>query len=80
VACDVLRGTFRFADFYWRRARRLLPAAYAMIAVCVLFAPFLLTDFEMGDFFKQVFGALTFTANVVRCPRNQQREELESSG
>lgn len=65
VARAVRSGTFSFADFYWRRARRLLPAVYATIAASVLLAPCLLTDLEMSDFVKQVFGALTFTANVV---------------
>ena len=64
VARAVQGGTFNFADFYWRRARRLLPAAYVTIAICVLLAPLLLTDLEMNDLVKQVFGAVTFTAKA----------------
>ena len=65
LARAVQGGTFSFRDFYWRRARRLLPAAYVTILACVLLSPFLLTDLEMADFVKQVFGAVTFTANIV---------------
>jgi len=65
VARAVLSGTFSFADFCWRRARRLLPAAYVTIATCIMLSPFLLTDLEIGDFTKQVFGSVTFTANIV---------------
>ena len=65
VARGVQGGTFSFGEFYWRRARRLLPAAYVTIAACVVLSPFLLNDLEMRDFVKQVVGAVTFTANIV---------------
>lgn len=64
VARDIQTDSFAFAGFYWRRARRLLPAAYAVFAACIALSPFLLTDLEMRDFVKQVLGAVTFTANI----------------
>lgn len=59
------RESFSFANFYFRRAKRLLPAAYVTFAVTALFAPFLLAASELADFQTQMMGALTFTANFV---------------
>ena len=57
--------TFSTADFYFRRAKRLLPAAYVTFAVAVALSPFLLTQQELRDFAMQVLGAVTFTGNIV---------------
>lgn len=61
---DLNGDRFSFADFYWRRARRILPAAYAVLLIvffvsCVLLAP---TDFQA--FQSQLVGALAFAANI----------------
>ena len=65
IARGLQDGTFSFASFYYRRARRLLPAAYATIILCVAASPFLLNSAEARDFSIQVLGALTFSANIV---------------
>ena len=57
-------GTFSVTRFYWRRAWRLLPALYVVVAVCVVLSPFVLTSIEMHDFVKQVAGTVTFTGNI----------------
>lgn len=54
---------FSFKQFYLRRAWRLLPAAYTVIAVSLIAAPWALTHAEMNDLVQQVWGALSFTAN-----------------
>ena len=56
-------GTFNLWAFYVRRAKRLLPAAYATFLGAALLAPFFLASSEMRDFQRQLVGALTFTAN-----------------
>ena len=56
---------FSFSDFYFRRAKRLLPAAYVVIFGVMFIAPFTLSDLEMRDLRDQVVGAVTFTANFV---------------
>jgi len=58
-------GTFSFFQFYFRRAKRLLPAAYVTFLVTALFAPFFLSATEERDFLYQLAGAVTFTCNVV---------------
>lgn len=60
----IARGDFRLYDFYFRRIRRLLPAAYVTFFVTLLLAPLLLTSPEMEDFRDQLVGAVTFTANI----------------
>jgi len=64
VARGMRAGSFSFRAFYWRRAKRLLPAAYLTFAACVLAAPFFLTQPEMRDFVRQLVGAVTFTGNI----------------
>lgn len=58
-------NTFSFQDFYIRRARRLLPAAFVTFFVVTLLAPFFLANGEMQDFRGQLIGAVTFVSNIV---------------
>ena len=57
--------TFTFTNFYYRRAKRLLPAAYTTFLVTCVMAYFLLTNQELSDFYDSMVGAITFTANMV---------------
>ncbi|AUX78850.1 acyltransferase family protein [Sinorhizobium fredii] len=59
------QSQFSFWEFYYRRARRLLPAAYVVIALTTVAAPFFLSDVGLRELRNQVFGALTFTGNIV---------------
>jgi peptidoglycan/LPS O-acetylase OafA/YrhL len=65
IASSLQFGSFRFREFYFRRAKRLLPSAYVTLFLTALAAPWFLTSVEMRDFFAQLFGALTFNANHV---------------
>lgn len=65
VADAAEAGRFRFLDFYERRARRLLPAAYTTIGLTALAAPFFLDGFEYTKFVEQVVGSFTFSVNFV---------------
>jgi peptidoglycan/LPS O-acetylase OafA/YrhL len=58
-------GRFSFGAFYFRRAKRLLPAAYMTFALTALVAPFVLSSSERHEFVAQTIGAVTFTANFV---------------
>ena len=57
--------TFSFIGFYYRRAKRLLPAAYTTFLITCILATFLLTTQELNEFYAQMIGAVTFTANMV---------------
>ncbi|MGH9550193.1 MAG: acyltransferase family protein, partial [Terriglobales bacterium] len=56
---------FLFSEFYFRRAKRLLPAAYLTFLVTAALAPFFLDGNELRDFAEQMIGAVTFTGNLV---------------
>jgi peptidoglycan/LPS O-acetylase OafA/YrhL len=56
---------FSFHEFYFRRAKRLLPTAYVVFLLTALAAPFVLNAQESKDLVAQLVGALTFSANVV---------------
>lgn len=59
------RGDFSFRTFYYRRAKRLLPAAYTAILLSVAASPFVLGEEGMTDLKQQVFGAVSFTINFI---------------
>lgn len=56
---------FSFKDFYFRRAKRLLPAAYCTFFVTSLLSMWLLTSHEFKQFTQQLWGAVSFTSNIV---------------
>ncbi|MEG3081837.1 acyltransferase family protein [Halomonas sp. 5021] len=58
-------GSFSFLNFYFRRAKRLLPAAFVVLAFVLICAPFLLTEIALNDLKEQVIGSLLFIANFV---------------
>ncbi|MCG3187507.1 MAG: hypothetical protein IOMNBAOH_02122 [Rhodocyclaceae bacterium] len=65
ITSRIESGRFSFADFYFRRAKRLLPAAYVTFVACAALAPWLLGANELRDFWQQLIGSTTFTANFV---------------
>ena len=58
-------NNFSFAEFYLRRAWRLLPAAYLVFVLCCLLAPWILSYSEQQEFLQQLWGAMSFSANFV---------------
>lgn len=60
---DLERDTFSLLHFYARRARRILPALFVVVACCVPVAWLLLNTTEMVDFFQSVAAAATFSSN-----------------
>lgn len=61
----IARGGFRFSEFYFRRAKRLLPAAYVTFLATAVLSVALLDASEWNDFAAQLAGAVTFTCNFV---------------
>jgi len=57
-------GDFSFAAFYFRRAKRLLPAAYLAFAATIAAAPFFLSGQELHALVAQVAGSVSFTGNI----------------
>lgn len=65
IARSTKAGNFSFWTFYLRRAKRLLPAAYVTLLVTAALAPMFLSQLELHDLRAQVWGALSFSANMV---------------
>ncbi|MCV3211048.1 acyltransferase [Mesorhizobium sp. YC-39] len=65
IRTQLEQSRFSFWEFYYRRAKRLLPAAYVVIALTTIAAPFLLSEVSLREFQNQVLGALTFSGNIV---------------
>lgn len=58
-------GRFSLRDFYLRRARRLLPALYAMLGALAAWMLAFASESEWQAFSSQIHGAVGYYANVV---------------
>jgi peptidoglycan/LPS O-acetylase OafA/YrhL len=65
ISREINEGRFSIAEFYLRRAKRLLPAAYATILLTSIGSIWLLNSIEMAALTRQTIGALTYTINLV---------------
>jgi peptidoglycan/LPS O-acetylase OafA/YrhL len=62
---DLERGRFSIRQFYERRARRILPALFAIMIACVPMAWWLLAPNDMTDFSESILAVLAFSSNVL---------------
>lgn len=62
---DISKGTFSYADFYERRARRILPVLLLILAVSVPFAWQLMLPNQLVEYAQSALAALLFSSNVV---------------
>jgi peptidoglycan/LPS O-acetylase OafA/YrhL len=58
-------GTFTLAGFWERRARRILPALFAMMALCTPLAWAWLTPGDFADFARSVAATTLFASNLL---------------
>lgn len=56
---------FSIVNFYERRARRILPALFFVMLVCLPFAWLWLFPSDMQDFSKSLVAVSTFSSNVL---------------
>lgn len=61
---DLDRGQFSIARFYWRRARRILPALVFVILLTCIAAWFILLPSDLHEFSLSVIAASTFWSNI----------------
>ncbi len=62
---DIENKRFSIANFYERRARRILPVLFVVMMVCVPFAWILLSDSALNKFGNGLLGVSLFFSNVV---------------
>ncbi|WP_317930290.1 acyltransferase family protein [Halioxenophilus sp. WMMB6] len=65
LVADIRSDHFSYLAFLWRRAKRLLPALFLMLAVATAIAPRLMITVELQSFYKHLLGALTYTSNFI---------------
>jgi peptidoglycan/LPS O-acetylase OafA/YrhL len=65
IFSELRSGTFSFIRFYQRRAKRILPAFYAVLAFAMLTALLLLTPSEAKEFGRSAFAATMSVSNVL---------------
>lgn len=61
---ELQEGSFTLAGFYERRARRILPALYLVLAVCLPLAWLWLMPQDMRRFSKSMMAVAVFASNV----------------
>jgi peptidoglycan/LPS O-acetylase OafA/YrhL len=64
VVSDLRKGSFSFANFYARRARRLMPTLVIVMAVTFAAALAIMTPEDFAAFSKSLFYTLIFAANL----------------
>lgn len=62
---EMQRGKFSLLDFYERRARRILPALFVMMAACIPFAWAWLSPRDIKDFFQSMVATSLFSSNIL---------------
>lgn len=62
---QLAEGRFRLLTFYERRARRILPALFLVIACCIPFAMMWLPPLELKDFFQSIGASSVFASNIL---------------
>jgi peptidoglycan/LPS O-acetylase OafA/YrhL len=58
-------GTFTVATFYERRARRILPALFVVMAACLPFSWMWMFPEEMKDFSRSLMAVSAFVSNIL---------------
>jgi peptidoglycan/LPS O-acetylase OafA/YrhL len=58
-------GTFSIINFYERRARRILPALFLVIIICIPFAWLWLLPSDMKDFSQSLVAVSIFASNIL---------------
>ena len=62
---EMAEGKFSIVNFYERRARRILPALFFVMAVCIPPALLLLSPSDLKDFGESLISTSTFSSNIL---------------
>ncbi|MHC8326144.1 acyltransferase family protein [Pseudomonas sp. LB1P83] len=64
IYTETASGSFSIANFYVRRARRILPGLLSVLVVCSICAGYLLYPSELVSYAKSVISTALFSANI----------------
>ncbi|RTR32622.1 acyltransferase family protein [Shewanella atlantica] len=65
ILAELEDGRFSIVNFYERRARRILPVLFFVMAACFPFAWFYLMPVDMKDFIQSLLAVSTFSSNIL---------------
>lgn len=65
IMAELEQGKFSIVNFYERRARRILPALFLVMLVCIPFAWFWLLPSDMKDFSQSLVAVSVFASNIL---------------
>jgi peptidoglycan/LPS O-acetylase OafA/YrhL len=65
IISEMAEGKFSIVNFYERRARRILPALFFVMAACLPFAWLWLTPSDLIDFGQSLVAVSTFSSNIL---------------
>ena len=62
---DLNNNQFSLLNFYERRARRILPALFFMVFICIPFAWMWMLPYQMKDFSQSIVAVSLFSSNIL---------------
>ena len=65
IISEMAEGKFSIINFYERRARRILPALFFVMAACLPFALVWLSSSDLKDFGHSLVAVSTFSSNIL---------------
>ena len=65
IISEMAEGKFSIVNFYERRARRILPALFFVMAICVPFAGLWFAPTDLKDFGQSLVAVSTFSSNIL---------------
>ena len=65
IISEMAEGKFSIVNFYERRARRILPALFFVMAACLPFAWLWLAPNDLKDFGQSLVAVSTFSSNIL---------------
>ena len=65
IISEMAEGKFSIINFYERRARRILPALFFVMAACLSFALLLMPPADFKDFGHSLIAVSTFASNIL---------------
>ena len=64
ILAELEQGKFSIINFYERRARRILPAMFLVMAICIPFAWILLSREDLWSFSRSLVAVALFVSNI----------------
>lgn len=64
IYSEMIQKDFSISRFYERRARRILPALFVMMFICIPFSWYWMMPHEFKKFCLSIIGVSTFTSNI----------------